>query len=302
MVRSMFRSILVPLDGTPRAAAALPLARSVARATQASLHLLQVTSTAPREIATARAYLEPIAEELREGGRQVDFHVTQGEPAEEIVTFARQTGIDLIVMSTHAVAKRSILALTSVARCVLTASPAPVLLLRPGARRTTHLKAILVPVDGTPGGSLALAAARALAHATAARIALLQVVVPVQADALEALPGASVDGYIDPVWEELSVAAARQYVDGLAASLQAVGLECEAHVATGEIGPEIDCLARRVDADLVVMSTHALSWPDRAYVDSVADRVLTDGQRPVLLVRREPPAGEVPQALHLRAY
>jgi nucleotide-binding universal stress UspA family protein len=286
----VFRSILVPLDGTPRAAAALPLARRVAHATDATLHLLQVTSTSPRQTAAARSYLEPIADELRGDGLRVDVRVEHGEPAEEIVTFARASHVDLIVMSTHAVAKRSILALTSVARCVMTASPAPVLLLRPGARRTVRLQTIVVPVDGTPGGALALAAARAFAHAVHGRIVVLQVVVPVPADAIEALPGVTVGGYIDPLWEEISVASARHYVDSLAGSLAAVGVECEAFVATGEISAEIARCAERVDADLVVMSTHALSWPDRAYVDSVADRVLTEGRRPVLLVRREPPA------------
>jgi nucleotide-binding universal stress UspA family protein len=287
----VFRSLLIPLDGTPRAAAALPLARRVARATDARLHLLQVTSTSPRETAAAHSYLEPIAEELRADGLQVDVSVAHGEPAEEIVTFARANGIDLIVMSTHAVAKRSILALTSVARCVLTASPAPVLLLRPGARRTQGLRTILVPVDGTPGGSLALAAARAFAHAVDARIVVLQVVVPVPAEAIDALPGVTVGGYIDPVWEDLSVASARHYVDGLVESLAELGVDCEAHVATGEISAEIVRCASTTNADIVVMSTHALSWPERAYVDSVADRVLTEGQRPVLLVRRESPAG-----------
>jgi nucleotide-binding universal stress UspA family protein len=131
------------------------------------------------------------------------------------------------------------------------------------------------------------------------RIVVLQVVVPVPPDAIEALPGVTVGGYIDPLWEDLSVASARQYVDGLAGSLAAAGVECEAYVATGEISAEIARCAERVDADLVVMSTHALSWPDRAYVDSVADRVLTEGKRPVLLVRREPPAPtpDWPQAI-----
>jgi nucleotide-binding universal stress UspA family protein len=289
----VFRSLLVPLDGTPRAAAALPLARRVARATDARLHLLQVTSTSPRETAAARSYLEPIADELRGDGLQVDVSVEHGEPAEEIVTFARASGIDLIVMATHAVAKRSILALTSVARCVLTASPAPVLLLRPGARRTQRLKTIVVPVDGTPGGSLALAAARAFASAVDGRIVVLQVVVPVPAEAIDALPGVTVGGFIDPHWEDLSVASARHYVDALTESLAAAGVDCEAYVATGEISAEIARCVERVDADLVVMSTHALSWPERAYVDSVADRVLTEGRRPVLLVRRESSAGKV---------
>ena len=70
-------------------------------------------------------------------------------------------------------------------------------------------------------------------------------------------------------------------------------MDCESRVATGEVSAEILRCAEEVDADIVVMSTHSVTWPARAYLGSVADRVLREGNRPVLLVRREPPAGEV---------
>jgi nucleotide-binding universal stress UspA family protein len=288
----MFRSILVSLDGTPQAAAALPLARAVARANDATLHLLQVTSSSRFETARATSYLQPIAAELYDDDAAVEFHVAHGDPAEEIVTFARAHRVDLIVMSTHAVQKRSILALASVARHVVTASPAPVLLLRPGGRRVTKVENILVPVDGSPGGALGLAAARAFSHATGSRLIVLEVVVPVPAEAVAALRGSTVGGYIDPVWEKLSATAARHYVDAVVASLVGAGVASEGHVALGQIGEEIEHCADAVSADLVVMSTHAMNWPERAYVESVADRVLTDGSRPVLFVRREAPGAE----------
>jgi hypothetical protein len=50
--------------------------------------------------------------------------------------------------------------------------------------------------------------------------------------------------------------------------------------------------AEAVDADVVLMSTHALRWPGQANVGCVADGVLRCGRRPVLMVRREPPAGD----------
>jgi nucleotide-binding universal stress UspA family protein len=67
---------------------------------------------------------------------------------------------------------------------------------------------------------------------------------------------------------------------------------CEARVATGDVASEIIRSADEVDADLVVMSTHSIAWPGQAYVGSVADSVVAQSGRPVLLLRREPPAGE----------
>jgi nucleotide-binding universal stress UspA family protein len=73
----------------------------------------------------------------------------------------------------------------------------------------------------------------------------------------------------------------------MAACLQSAGVDTEAHVATGEIPKEILRCAAEVNGDVIVMSTHTVGWPARAYVASVADQVVRNGQCPVLLVRRE---------------
>jgi nucleotide-binding universal stress UspA family protein len=117
---------------------------------------------------------------------------------------------------------------------------------------------------------------------------LLDVIVPVPREAVEAMPGMTVGGYIDPAWEDLARTSARAYVDGVARRLQAGGLEAEARVVTGDVANEILCCAEDIDADAIVMSTHRVAWPARAYVPSVADHVIRQGVRPVLLVKREP--------------
>ena len=179
------------------------------------------------------------------------------------------------------------MALTSVAQEVVADSPCPVLVTRREANQPQHMRTLLVPVDGSPGGSLALAAARALARPAHSRLVLLDVVVPVPAEALAALPGMTVGGFVDPAWEDLAHTSAHEYVEGIARRLQASGIETEARVATGDIPNEILRCATEVDADAIVMSTHAVGWPARAYVASVADHVIRQGVRPVLLVRRE---------------
>jgi nucleotide-binding universal stress UspA family protein len=292
----MFRSILVPLDGSPHAAAALPLARSMATATRSALHLLRVVPASQSAANEAASYLESIANELRSDGLSVDTMIGLGDAATEIVKVARAKEVDLIVMATHARGNRSILALTSVARRVLTESPSPVLLARPGGVRLHALRTLLVPVDGSPGGALALAAAIALARSTHARLVLLNVVVPVPINAFAALPATSLGVYIDPAWEDLARASAASYVDSMARRLTDVGVVAEGRVTTGEVAPEIVRVADEVESDLVVMSTHSIAWPGQAYLGSVADSVVANGQRPVLLVRREAPAGEVTAA------
>jgi nucleotide-binding universal stress UspA family protein len=213
----MFYSLLVPLDGTPQAAAALPLARSVAVASGGALTLLRVAFRHDQRAAnTAESYLLPIAQELREAVSNVRVCVRHGEPAAEIVRQARDANHDLIVMSSHAHGSRSIAALASVSRRVLTASPAPVLMVRPEGVRTTRIRTLLVPVDGSPGASLALGVALAMTRASAARIVLLDVVVPLAAPAFGDLPGMTLGGFIDPAWEQLAQTSAHAYVEALA--------------------------------------------------------------------------------------
>jgi nucleotide-binding universal stress UspA family protein len=289
----MFRSILVPLDGSAGSAAALPVARTLASATGSVVQLLRVVPTDSKtETSQAASYLAPISQELEQASLSVDSTVGQGDPSTEILKFARARDVDLIVMATHAHGSRSILALTSVARQVLTDSPAPVLMVRPDGQGMQRIRKLLVPVDGSPGGSLALAAAAWLCRRTGATMVLLDVVVPVPVDAFADMPALSLGAYVDPVWEDLALSAARIYVNSLAHRLTDVGLACEAQVATGEVASEIIRAASEVDADMVVMSTHSIAWPGQAYLGSVADRVVAASGRPVLLLRREPPAGE----------
>jgi nucleotide-binding universal stress UspA family protein len=293
----MFRSILVPLDGSADSAAAVPVARTLASATGSAIQLLRVVPTdSVTETSQAARYLATISQELRGASLRVDSTVGQGEPSIEILKFARAQDVDLIVMATHAHGSRSILALTSVSRQVLTESPAPVLMVRPDGRGIHRLHKLLVPVDGSPGGSLALAAAAWLCRRTGASIVLLDVVVPVPVHAFADMPALSLGAYVDPAWEELALSAARIYVNSLARRLTDVGLVCEAHVAIGEVASEIIRAANEVDADLVLMSTHSIAWPGQAYLGSVADGVVARGGRPVLLLRREPPAGETAMA------
>ena len=124
----MFRSILVPLDGSPHAAAALPLARSMATATRSALHLLRVVPASQSAANEAASYLESIANELRSDGLSVDTMIGLGDAATEIVKVARAKEVDLIVMATHARSGIGRFLLGSVAADVVRKADLPVLL------------------------------------------------------------------------------------------------------------------------------------------------------------------------------
>lgn len=293
----MFTKLLVPLDGTPEAAVALPPARALAKATGSGLVLCRVvphdiptegTDDGDAELLESQDYLTRIAEELRSDGLQVTTVTLTGNVPQAILREGREQAADLIIMATHGRSGLERAIMGSVTERVVAEATVPVMLLRPGGHRLTHVKTLLVPVDGTPGGSVALGVAVGLARAVSARIVLLRVVEPIPPylyDGIYWTGGA----YLDPTWDEEARAAAQSFVDGMVQRLQNNGVAAEGRAILGNVTATIIETADAVEADIVVMSTHALTGPARAILGSVSDAVVRTAHRPVLLIRRDAP-------------
>lgn len=149
-LRPAIRHILVPLDGSSLAEAALAPATRISRLLGASLRLVRVTGPhimvgSPyiphaaqehqehfeRHRREARGYLEQVAERLRgEGVEVADVEVREGATATTILATARE-GADLIAMATHGRGGLRRLFLGSVSDKVLRGATLPVLLVRP---------------------------------------------------------------------------------------------------------------------------------------------------------------------------
>jgi nucleotide-binding universal stress UspA family protein len=149
----MFRSILVPLDGSKLAECALPYAEELAKCCNTErVVLVSVTERVegyrpfddpdqplgqrlvPEAVGKkekqAQRYLDGKTKMLKAEGVKVQTEVLLGNPAEEITLFAKHWGIDLIVMSSHGRSGPSRWAYGSVADKVFRASSVPVLMVR----------------------------------------------------------------------------------------------------------------------------------------------------------------------------
>ncbi len=152
----MFNDILVPLDGSELSERALPMAESLAKSSEATVHLIQMVSrehelTAGRSIDTSvqaaelemdlarrltesqlnrgRLYLEQIGSQLKTAGIKIEteFTVKAGDPSENIIAYAKEHGINLVVMSTHGHGGLRRLLMGSVTDRVVHACEVPVL-------------------------------------------------------------------------------------------------------------------------------------------------------------------------------
>lgn len=283
----MFKRILVPLDGTPESAVALPLARTVARATGGRISLLRVASGRPsvdvhEATAAAQEYLNAVADELGRDELGASCSVRTGDVAGAILGEIRTEDADLVVLATHGRSGLTRAVLGSVTEDVITHSPVPVLTLRPGGKRISHLRTVLVAVDGTAGSATALQPAIDLARCTGARLVLLEVVEPLL---LWASPETA---YVDDQWEQDAVKGAKAYIGSLVPRLRANGVEAAGRVETGPAGSTIRDVAREIDADMIIASTRAHQGMARTFLGSVTDQIVRRSKRPVLVVRRTP--------------
>lgn len=141
-----FRRILVPLDGSPTAEAALPFASRLARPLGLEIVLLRVVPVTTPTIVEGRRpivvdegqrltqeaedYLRGVADRLMATGVRVSIAVRTGDAAAQIVAGARESQADLIGMTTHRRTRLGRLFFGSVAEAVLRRADVPVLVVR----------------------------------------------------------------------------------------------------------------------------------------------------------------------------
>ncbi|MEO6062276.1 MAG: universal stress protein [Thermoflexales bacterium] len=138
---------------------------------------------------------------------------------------------------------------------------------------------ILVPLDGSDLGEAALATATDIARCSGSSVTLVQV------------PDHSMmEYYIDqPVvladLRSRDAERAREYLDAIAARLRLDGLTVVTRVMDGAVADAILDVANSESVDLIAMATHGRSGIGRFLLGSVADRVTTHADVPVILVR-----------------
>jgi nucleotide-binding universal stress UspA family protein len=317
----MYRSILIPLDGSPLSEYTLPIACDIARRSGATLHLVHVHMRAtPDPIYVEglpvidermqsfgkdheRAYLEHIRDRI---SVEQDLPVTIAirDPANEdirdatiadtLAAYAGATDADLIVMTTHGRGGLARFWLGSVADTLVHVSPVPVLSLRPGEpvspiERPPVFRHILIPLDGSALAEQILEPALALGDLMEAAYTLLHVTEPLTLHSYAPLAQAA---QFDVKMTQAAQADGQRYLDDLAQRLRASGRQVRTQVLLAA-QPAVAILdsARAQGADLITLATHGRSGLTRLLIGSVADKVRRGGHTPVLLYRPQGPQG-----------
>ncbi len=150
------KQILYPTDFSRNARHALPQLREMIGCFDATVHLLHVIEPSLQAAdlswspptpqidekmrATAREHLAALADDLKLPASRVVTAVASGHPSLEIVRYAHEHAIDMIVMSTHGHSGLSHFLLGSVTERVVRKAPCPVLTVRAEAEENDGSK------------------------------------------------------------------------------------------------------------------------------------------------------------------
>ncbi|HWQ05053.1 MAG TPA: universal stress protein [Longilinea sp.] len=343
----MFNRILVPLDGSPLAERAIPHAEQFARIFGSTIILLEVLDPAsfhenPISVdplswqirkAESDMYMQGVAARIRENlkikprdtkGAQnksadtdeikVKYFIREGKTAENIVNFAHNEDIDLLVICTHGSGGLSRWNISSVTQKVINLIYLPVLVVRAYHQPTTfdnriYYRRILLPIDSSRRAECSLSAGIALARGEMAlrlapetnnrsnrrtapvispaptKLILTAVIKPPELPIPEPYPLE-----IEQLSQQLmnvSREAVKTYLNEMKERLP---VECETRVIESiSVSAAIQELAgQEDDIDLVVLCAHGytgqFAWP----YGSIARNYIEHGTKPVLVIQDVP--------------
>ena len=329
----MYRSVIVPLDGSARSQAALPAAAALARASGATLDLVRVHLEERPDLAHDPSWEEMFREgEMRYlealalayepvAGTKVSTALLDPPVAESLIEFGEGRVAPLFVMAGRGRTGLRRALLGSTADALVRRGRAPVLVLRDrgpddpptwrlGRRPFTR---IVLPLDGSVHAEAGLAHALAVARATGAPLRLVRVVGPVVTSAvLGAFTMHPVPAYDDAtiIRNDLAQEYLQGIVDRIHLGSPRVDVTTEVALATDPATAIIES-CHRTAADLVVIATHGRG-ASRLIAGAVGDRLLRDGPDAILFVKpsksrlpaglaesiRSSTAADVPEVVH----
>jgi len=327
----MFQRILVPLDGSLRAEAAIPVAARIARAAHGTVILMRCIEpltpygpylSAPSGPASAfsstkrddiAAYLMQAASHESFAGMAVMTRVTEGPAADSIVSLAESESADLVVLCAHGTTGYHRWKIGGVAQHVIRNAQCPTLLLNEfaGAQQASaaidqmaQAESALVPLDGSALAEAAIPPAIELLAALAprtGRLHLLMVIAPYLAKEL----GVSEDevvqqtrSYVDRLTRQLRSTPTEQLRLNISASVVIDTDAADRILSVAEPQHEDSGAERAPGYDFIVMATHGRTGMLRWAMGSVTERVVQTTRLPMLIVRPSAPAQTTEDAGH----
>jgi nucleotide-binding universal stress UspA family protein len=300
----MVERIMLPLDGSELAERAIHYVRDLAAQLEAEVYLLHACPPEHKQyLRMHQMYLDDLAEEIKRrikldwqpaGDPAVSTDVILDEPVNAIFEYIKQKSISIVALTDHASSGMRAWAMGSVADKVVRGAGIPVLLIHITEEYTASIqkgsiRKIMLPLDGSDSSAMAIPYAVKLAKKLKAGIELFSMAQTIYAQTIYMENvGGSVIGFgsnFDVIDAE-NKKFVDKYLQGVAGEIQKEGINVTQNsLVARDAGVEILELEKKTQPDLVIMATRGRSNIARWALGSVAERVLHDGNTPILMVK-----------------
>ncbi len=292
----MYRTVLVPTDGSPGAQATIDTAIDVAEAYDGAVHALYVVETTVEPMGLDTAHAEELSRISEQHGREATItvadraerrglgatrEVREGVPHRAIPTYAAEQGVDLIVMGTHGRTGVDRARLGSTTERVIALADVPVLSvgLVDETDDTTSSGAdwnrILIPTDGSDAAERAAERGVRIAEYRDADVHVAYVI-DTSTYALQDTPQSIIG---------LLTEGGRNAVESVAAMARERGCSVTTTVRRGHPAAELLAYASAIDADLLAMGTRGRSVESHPLLGSTTAQIVRRSPVPVLTSR-----------------
>ncbi len=301
----MFKRMLVLLDGSKLAEVVMSFAGELAGRLDLDLDLLHVCSSQEADqLPMRRAYIEHMAETLlgrteeirhkvesKPGDRVIQARgtVVVGYPADEILKYADENNIDIIMLATHGRSGIRRWGLGSVVDKVIHEAKVPIWLVPSQLSEDilydiSQERSVLIPLDGSKSAEEVIPYIDELTKQKGleTEIILINVAKP---SSVSFQPAEETKALIGENLSSLRTAG-EFYLKDVAKRLKSSGLKARTDQLVGDPAEEIVRYAAKYHPRLIAMSTHGRSGFSRFAFGSVTENVMRRLQKtPLFLVR-----------------
>jgi nucleotide-binding universal stress UspA family protein len=292
----MFRRILVPLDGSKLAEQVYPHVARLVNALGSEVALVSVCEPEESEYgAVCRSYVNNESDQLmgiigKGSAAKIERGVLFGKPAEQIIGYAEENDIDLIVISSHGRSGITPWSLGSTVNKLLHKVGIPLIIVRAKEPPPEELvesslfERILMPLDGSEKSAVVLPYVLELAQKLKSEVILFQALE--SGHHVHTIMGLDYIPFKDRDIDSMK-AKANDYLNKISEQFAGTKASIRAEIRVGDTAEEIIKCASKTDSKLIALASHVHSAIEAWFYGSVTHKILHASSQSVLLVPSE---------------
>jgi len=288
--KAVIRNVAVLLDGSKEAAQAIPMAKAVAKSTNAQVTILSAIKNPSNSrqkkthhivVEERNTYLKRVANDFVHDGIQAQYVIREGSISDVTKQYIDEDGIDLVVTTTRGKSGKPHWLDGGISRKLVQMIDLPILIVKyrdEGYPPAPTVKHIMVALDGSVYSERSLPYARVLAKAFGSDLSLLSVPAVPEVKDYRA-PSEAVEKVRQKAETNM-----RKFLQDVARPLRKDRLRVRALVRGSIPARTIIDASKDEKADMVMITSRGRGSLDLLLMGSVADEVVRETQIPIFMI------------------